>query len=90
VEVSWAIEANHGGGYQYRLCKVDDPLGAKNGHRGFSLSRPCLSLRLSRACLGKKIAVSHTTVASSMEITEQLDERNVFVLCFLALRVRQA
>jgi len=27
VEVSWAIEANHGGGYQYRLCKNDDPLG---------------------------------------------------------------
>jgi len=27
VEVSWAIEANHGGGYQYRLCKADDPLG---------------------------------------------------------------
>ena len=27
VEVSWAIEANHGGGYQYRLCKRDDPLG---------------------------------------------------------------
>jgi len=27
VEVSWAIDANHGGGYQYRLCKVDDPLG---------------------------------------------------------------
>ena len=22
-----AIEANHGGGYQYRLCKADDPLG---------------------------------------------------------------
>ena len=22
-----AIEANHGGGYQYRLCKANDPLG---------------------------------------------------------------
>ena len=58
VEVSWAIEANHGGGYQYRLCKVDDPLGAEKPPPWFSLSRPCLSLRLSRACLGKTIAVS--------------------------------
>merc|ERR1711988_84059 len=23
VEVAWAISANHGGGYQYRLCKND-------------------------------------------------------------------
>ena len=23
VQVSWSIEANHGGGYQYRLCKAD-------------------------------------------------------------------
>ena len=22
VEVAWAIRANHGGGYQYRLCKM--------------------------------------------------------------------
>jgi hypothetical protein len=26
VEVSWAIYANHGGGYQYRLCPADEPL----------------------------------------------------------------
>jgi len=26
VEVSWAIRANHGGGYQYRLCRVDGDL----------------------------------------------------------------
>lgn len=26
VEVAWGITANHGGGYQYRLCKVTDPL----------------------------------------------------------------
>jgi hypothetical protein len=25
VEVSWAIEANHGGGYQYRLCPAGEP-----------------------------------------------------------------
>merc|ERR1719445_1946649 len=23
-EVSWAIYANHGGGYAYRLCKIED------------------------------------------------------------------
>ena len=27
VEISWAIMANHGGGYQYRLCHAEDPLG---------------------------------------------------------------
>ena len=26
VEVSWAITANHGGGYQYRLCPAGEPL----------------------------------------------------------------
>lgn len=26
AEVSWAIEANHGGGYQYRLCPADHEL----------------------------------------------------------------
>ena len=26
VEVAWAIAANHGGGYQYRLCPTDEPL----------------------------------------------------------------
>merc|ERR1712076_50189 len=26
VEVSWNILANHGGGYQYRLCPADQPL----------------------------------------------------------------
>jgi len=26
VEVSWAITANHGGGYQYRLCPADEAL----------------------------------------------------------------
>merc|ERR550532_2024004 len=26
VEVSWAISANHGGGYQYRLCPKSEPL----------------------------------------------------------------
>ena len=25
--VSWGIRYNHGGGYAYRLCKADDPLG---------------------------------------------------------------
>ena len=24
LQVSWAISANHGGGYQYRLCALDD------------------------------------------------------------------
>jgi len=23
VEVAWALQANHGGGYQYRLCPAD-------------------------------------------------------------------
>ena len=27
VETMWSLRANHGGGYQYRLCKADDPLG---------------------------------------------------------------
>ena len=27
VEVSWAITANHGGGYSYRLCPADEPGG---------------------------------------------------------------
>jgi len=26
VEVSWTIQANHGGGYQYRLCPSSEPL----------------------------------------------------------------
>ena len=26
VEVAWGITANHGGGYQYRLCSKDEPL----------------------------------------------------------------
>ncbi len=26
VEVSWSIEANHGGGYLYRLCPADSEL----------------------------------------------------------------
>lgn len=26
VEVAWALQANHGGGYQYRLCPRDQPL----------------------------------------------------------------
>lgn len=26
VEVSWGVSANHGGGYQYRLCPADEPL----------------------------------------------------------------
>jgi len=26
VEVSWTIEANHAGGYSYRLCSVQDEL----------------------------------------------------------------
>merc|ERR1712025_548967 len=26
VEVSWGIAANHGGGYQYRLCPKSEPL----------------------------------------------------------------
>ena len=25
-EVSWAIQSNHGGGYQYRLCPADQDL----------------------------------------------------------------
>lgn len=25
VEVAWGITANHGGGYQYRLCKINNP-----------------------------------------------------------------
>eukprot|EP01045_Picozoa_sp_COSAG04_P054569 COSAG04_NODE_24459_length_321_cov_1.405405_1_plen_47_part_10 len=27
VEVIWQILANHGGGYQYRLCPADEPGG---------------------------------------------------------------
>ena len=27
VETIWSVRANHGGGYQYRLCKANDPLG---------------------------------------------------------------
>lgn len=27
VEVAWGPRYNHGGGYQYRLCKADDPMG---------------------------------------------------------------
>ena len=26
VDASWALVANHGGGYQYRLCPADSPL----------------------------------------------------------------
>merc|ERR1711924_325603 len=26
VEVKWALQANHGGGYQYRLCPASEPL----------------------------------------------------------------
>ena len=26
AEVTWQIRANHGGGYQYRLCSADEPL----------------------------------------------------------------
>jgi len=27
VEVGWGVLYNHGGGYQYRLCKLDTPGG---------------------------------------------------------------
>lgn len=27
VEVGWTVKAFHGGGYTYRLCRADDPLG---------------------------------------------------------------
>ena len=26
VEVAWTLQANHGGGYSYRLCPADEPL----------------------------------------------------------------
>ena len=29
VEVGWTVMANHGGGYQYRLARADDPLTEK-------------------------------------------------------------
>lgn len=31
VEVAWGITANHGGGYQYRLCRVRDASGGITG-----------------------------------------------------------
>jgi hypothetical protein len=47
VEVAWGVRYNHGGGYAYRLCKTDDPLGLteecfQKGHLEFDRTKQVL------------------------------------------------